>query len=153
MKGRSMKTIKEKTDQEAEKPAAKRRMRWWIPTTIVALAVAIVGRIRGSAELDSNFKNMQAMLTIAVSILLLLVWFVFLTRLRWRTRMAGLGIFILCLVGVKQSVRFDGSVDGSGTPRIVWKWTPRKSGDVVAFKTVNTPKEQPKLEAAFDYPG
>ena len=88
-----------------------------------------------------------------MSILLLLVWFVFLMRLRWRTRLAGLGLFIVCVVGVKQSLRFDGSVDGSGTPRIVWKWTPRKTGDVVAFKTVNTPKEQPKLEAAFDYPG
>src|SRR6266851_5100014 len=95
MKGPSMKTMNEKTDQETGKAAAKRRMRWWIPMTIVALAVANVARIRGSAELDSNFKNMQAMLTIAVSILLLLVWFVFLTRLRWRTRLAGLGIFIL----------------------------------------------------------
>ncbi len=54
-----MKTMNEKTDQETEKPAAKRRMRWWIPMTIVALAVANVARIRGSAELDSNFKNMQ----------------------------------------------------------------------------------------------
>src|SRR6266516_2065192 len=59
MKGRSMKTMNEKTDQETEKPAAKRRMRWWIPMTIVALAVANVARIRRSAELDSNFKNMQ----------------------------------------------------------------------------------------------
>jgi len=64
-----MKTMNEKTDQETEKPAAKRRMRWWIPMTIVALAVANVARIRRSAELDSNFKDMQAMLTIAVSIL------------------------------------------------------------------------------------
>ena len=148
-----MKIMNEKTNQETEKPAAKRRMRWWIPMTIIALVVANIARIRASAELDSNFKNMQAMLTIAVSILLLLVWFVFLTRLRWRTRLAGLGIFILGVVGVKQTVRFDGSVDGSGTPRIVWKWTPRKSGDGVAYKTVNAPKERPKLEAAFDYSG
>jgi outer membrane protein assembly factor BamB len=76
MKGRSIKTMNEKTNQETEKPAAKRRMRWWIPMTIVALAVANVARIRGSAELDSNFKNMQTMLTIVVSMLLLLVWFV-----------------------------------------------------------------------------
>jgi len=49
-----------KTNQETEKPAAKRRRRWWIPMTIVALAVANVARIRGSAELESNFKNMPA---------------------------------------------------------------------------------------------
>src|SRR5437870_23153 len=106
MKGRSMKTTNEKTNQQTGKPSAKRRMRWWIPTTIVALAVANVVRIRLSGELDSNFKNMQAMLTMAVSLLLLLLWFVFLTRLRWRARLAGLGIFILCVVGMKQIVRF-----------------------------------------------
>ena len=71
--------MNQKTNPETEKPAAKRRRRWWFPMTIVAFAVANVARIRGSAELDSNFKSMQAMLTIAVSILLLLVWFVFLT--------------------------------------------------------------------------
>jgi hypothetical protein len=59
-----MKIMNEKTNQETEKPAAKRRMRWWIPITIVALAIANVARIRASAELYSNFKNMQAMLTI-----------------------------------------------------------------------------------------
>src|SRR6266699_1774524 len=148
-----MKTPNEKTNQQTEESSAKRRMRWWIPITVVALTVANVARVRLSGELDSNFKNMQAMLTMAASLLLLLLWFVFLTRLRWRARLAGLAIFILCVVGVKQTVRFDGSIDGSGTPRMVWKWTPRKSGDVAAFKTVDSPKEQAKLEAALDYPG
>src|SRR2546422_736409 len=116
-----MEIMNENSDPQTAKPAAKRRMRWWIPITIVALAVANVARIRLSGELDSNFKNMQSMLTIAVSVVLLLLWFILFTRLRWRTRLAGLGIFILCILGARQTVRFDGSVDGSGTPRIVWK--------------------------------
>jgi len=148
-----MKTMKEMANLENVKPKVKRRMRWWIPIAIVALAVANVVRVRMSGDLDSMFKNMQTMLTMVVSIPLLLVWWLFLTRLRWRTRLAGLALFILGAVGLKQMVRFDGSVNGSGKPRIVWKWTPRKSGNVGDFKAVTVPKEQAGIEAAIDYPG
>ena len=54
---------------------------------------------------------------------------------------------------MNSSMRFDGSLDGSGAPRIVWKSTPKQSGDVTAFKPVDAAEERAKLEAAFDYPG
>ena len=133
-----MKTMKEMTNLENVKPKVKRRMRWWVPIAIAALAVANVVRVRLSGDLDSMFKNMQTMLTIVVSVLLLFVWWLFLTRLRWRTRLAGLALFILGAVGLKQTVRFDGSVDGSGKPRIVWRWTAKKSGNVGEFKASET---------------
>jgi len=62
-------------------------------------------------------------------------------------------LFILGAVGLKQMVRFDGSVDGSGKPRVVWRWTAKKSGNVGDFKAVTVPKEQAGIEAAIDYPG
>ncbi len=96
---------------------------------------------------------MQTWLTAVVSLPLLLVWWLFLTRLRWRARLAGLGLVVLCAAGWKLLVRIDGVADGRGTPRIVWKWTPRKSGDVGEFRTVSPSTEQPKLEAAVDWPG
>ena len=97
------------------------------------------------------FKNMQTMLTIVVSVLLLLVWWLFLTRLRWRTRLAGLALFILGAVGLKQMVRFDGSVDGSGKPRVVWRWTAKKSGNVGDFKAITVSKEQAGIEAVLHF--
>ena len=42
-------------------------MRWWIPLAIVALAAANATRIRLSDELDTNFKNMQSILTMALA--------------------------------------------------------------------------------------
>ncbi len=148
-----MKTTDEPLNPQSPKPAARPRMRWWIPMSILVLAMANIVRLRLSGDLDAMFRNMQTMLTVVVSLPLLLVWWLFLTGLRWRTRLIGLGLIVLCAVGLKQLVRIDGSVDGGGKPIIVWKWTPKKSGEVGEFKTVNAVKAPPGLEAAIDYPG
>jgi len=131
----------------------RRRLRWWIPAILVGIAVANVARVRLPADTDAMFKNMQTWFTGMGVSALLLVWWVFLTRLRWRSRLAGAGLAILCVFAAKQLVRIDGSADGSGKPRIVWKWAPRKSGEVGEFKVVSAAKEVPKLEAGADYPG
>src|SRR5258708_15780225 len=100
------------------------RMRWWMPAAILLLAAASIVLIRRSSELDSNFKNMQTTLAGAITILLLVVWFMFFTRLRWRTRLIGLLLFALCVFGLRQTFRFDGSIDASANPTIVCRWTP-----------------------------
>jgi len=143
---------KEASNQAKELPL-RRRLRWWIPAIIVGIAVANVARVRLSAEADAMIKNMQTWFTGMVAAPLLLVWWVFLTRQRWRTRLAGAGLAVLCVFGVKLLLRMDGSADGSGKPRIVWRWAPRKSGEVGEFKVVSAAKGVPKLEGAADYPG
>src|SRR6266496_5439899 len=107
-----MKTTEAVIPPEAARPKSKRRWRWWIPAVIVALAVANLARVRTSSDLDSNFQSMQSMLTLAASVLLLVLWFILLSGLRWRVRVAGLGILIVCAVGLRQLLRFDGSIDG-----------------------------------------
>jgi outer membrane protein assembly factor BamB len=131
----------------------KKRMRWWIPTTVVALAAANVIRVRILGDLDGMTRNMQTMLTVIASLPLLIVWWLFLTGLRWRVRLAGLGLAVLCMFGLTRLVRIDGSYGGSGRPRIVWKWTPRRSGDVREAKATSATNQATRLEAAFDYPG
>ena len=113
----------------------KHGMRWWIPSTIIVLAVANIVRLRTSPDLDSMMKGMQGFLTIAVAVPLLLLWWLFLTRLRWRTRLTGFGLVLLCAVGLKLLVRMDNSADGSGKMKLVWNWTPRKSGIVGELKS------------------
>ena len=147
-----MKTTEEVRPQADDRPATRRRVRWWIPVVIVALAIANLVRLHFSVDLEGNFENMQTMLTLAGLVLLLLLWFVFLSGLSWAVRLAGLGILILGAVGLKQAVRFDGSVDGTGRPNVVWSWAPQKSGEVGALKT-GPLKEPLRLEASSDYPG
>src|SRR5262252_2070054 len=85
----------------------RRRLRWWIPLLIVGIAVANVVRPRLSADLDGMFKNMQTWLTGMGTAGLLLVWWIFLTRLRWRTRLISAALAVLCVFGLKQLVRLD----------------------------------------------
>ena len=108
---------------------ALKRMRWWIPVSIIALAIGNLIRLRFSSELDSNFKAMQTSLTFGLLLLLIILWFAFFSRLRWRIRLAGLLLFALLGFGVTRLVRFDGAVDGTGTPNIVWNWKPKKTGN------------------------
>jgi outer membrane protein assembly factor BamB len=99
-----------------------KRMRWWIPLAILVLAIANLVRLHFSTELDSNFKAMQTSLTFGIMVLLWLLWFVLFTRLRWRIRVAGLLLVALVGFGLTRVLRFDGAVDGTGKPRIAWKW-------------------------------
>src|SRR5713226_7942992 len=117
-----MKITNDVKNQEVLAPAPKRRHCWWIPAIIVLGATANIVRLQTSGELDQMFRNMQTFLTVMVSSGLVVVWFLFLSGLRWRTRLAGLGLLVLCLVGAKQLVRIDGSFNGGGKPRIVFKW-------------------------------
>src|SRR5712691_5072451 len=118
------------TFDPANTASKRRRIRWRIPLVILALAAANLVRLRSASDLEGNFKNMQTFMTIGAGILLLIVWLVFLSGLRWRTCFATLGVIILFVAGLRQLVRFDGTADGTGIPRIVWKWTPKNSGDV-----------------------
>ena len=127
-------------------------MRWWMPAAILLLAAASIVLIRRSSELDRNFKNMQTTLAGAITILLLLAWFMFFTRLRWRARLFGLLLFALGVFGLRQTFRFDGSIDGSGNPRIVWRWTPRRDGNLGAFKPVSITTDHPAVVASADCP-
>jgi len=115
---------------------AVKRMRWWIPGAILILALANFVRLRFATELDSNFKAMQTSLTFGISLLLLILWFAFLTRLRWHIRLAGLLLFALFAFGLTRVIRFDGAIDGTGTPNIVWKWKAKNNRNLGALKVV-----------------
>jgi hypothetical protein len=81
-------------NESAEQAAVvkKSRFRLWIPLTIGALAAARVIRVWTLPETDGMARNMQTALTIAVSLVLLAIWWLFLTRLRWRTRLVWFGL-------------------------------------------------------------
>ena len=69
-----------------------------------------------------------------VTALLLGLWYVFLTGLRWRTRLVlvlvGAGLLAGLYFGVKGFTRIEGAIGGSGIPRLVWKWSPQPEGAV-----------------------
>ncbi|HEY3864137.1 MAG TPA: PQQ-binding-like beta-propeller repeat protein [Verrucomicrobiae bacterium] len=138
------------SDQTA--PAPKRGMRWWIPAIIIAAAAANIIRLQTMPELDALPKRFWSMLSACAAIPFLLIWWLFLSRLRWRVRLAGLALAGLGVFGLLQLVRVDGSL-GTGEPLIVWKWAPRKTGEVSGNAPPATAKAGPALEGEMDYPG
>jgi len=129
-----------------------RRVRWWMPAVILALAAASLIYLQFSTDLESNFKSMQRFMTLALATLLLLLWLLFFSRLRWRTRFIGLGLFALMVAAFTQLARFDGTVDGSGAFRVVWKWRPKRDGNVGELKANPPTTNQLALAASADYP-
>jgi outer membrane protein assembly factor BamB len=104
-------------------------MRWWIPATLVMLATGVSAYLR-SRELP--FLEPTLLGIGMLTALLVGVWFVFLTGLRWRTRLllalTGTAVLAGIYFGVKELTRVEGSIGGSGIPRLVWKWSSRPEG-------------------------
>lgn len=105
---------------------ARRGHRLGIPITVVLLVAGGIVVTRLQPELERNLKNWITAGILQLGLLLTLIWFLFLSRLRWRTRLITLGVLTLAALGGKQLVRVDGTSDGTGLPRLVWKWTPMR---------------------------
>ena len=107
----------------------RRQMRWWIPATLILLAGGIAAYLR--------FREIPFLEFILIGIgvltaLLLGFWSIFFTGLRLRTRvlllLIGAGLIAGLCFGVKGLTRTEGSIGGSGIPRLVWKWSPKREG-------------------------
>jgi outer membrane protein assembly factor BamB len=128
--------------------SAKRRMRWWIAATLVALWTIGIALLW---ELEVTFREQASLALTLLTILALGFWYVFLTGLRFRTRLALVLIGGMVLVGIgfgiRKLTRIEGSIDGSGIPRVVWKWSPRKDSGlqelVVSRPPANAASEEP----------
>jgi outer membrane protein assembly factor BamB len=127
-------------------------MRWWIPALIIAVAAANIIRLQTMPDLDVLPKRFWSMLSAFATVPFLLIWWLFLSRLRWRVRLLGVALVALCVVVLAKLVRIDGSL-GTGQPILVWSWTPRKTGDVPASAAVSTANSGPALEGELDYSG
>ena len=106
-----------------------RRMRWWLPAAILALSALSIGTVRFSEAFEGKLRSQSSIALVLLTALLLAGWYVFLTGLRWRTRWTLLGmgaaLLLALVVGLRLTVRVDGSISGNGLPRLVWKWTPK----------------------------
>ncbi len=83
-------------------------------------------------------RNAQIWLTAAIALLAALLgmfWLVFLSRLRWRTRLITFAILIATVGALAALLKVDGTVDGRGLPRFVWKWSTPKQRKPTAGQT------------------
>jgi outer membrane protein assembly factor BamB len=106
-----------------------RQMHWWMPVTFVALAggVAVYLRFREVAFLEPILIGIGLLTALLIG-----SWFIFFTGLPWKTRwvlvLIGVGFVVGLYYGVARFTRIEGSIGGSGIPRLVWKGAPRQEG-------------------------
>ena len=90
--------------------------------------------VLGLRAREGPFLEQITFLVALLTVLGLGFWYVILTGLPWKTRFLLGGIAVVVLAGVGAGIRgltrVDGSIGGSGTPRLVWKWSPRRDAAV-----------------------
>jgi outer membrane protein assembly factor BamB len=106
-----------------------RQMRWWMPAILLVLAGGTAAYLRSR---EIRFLEPILIGIGLLTVLLLGLWYIFFTGLRWRTRLVlfliSAGLLAGLYFGVKRFTRIEGAIGGSGIPRLVWKWSPKREG-------------------------
>lgn len=107
------------------------RVRWWPVAAIFALAALAVVYIWTA---DFSSRQMQVQWTgqsLILAVLLMLVWLLFFSRLRWKVRLISFGAVVLMLGAIPALFRVRG-VSGDILPILEWRWA---KSDVEALPT------------------
>jgi len=97
--------------------------RLWIPFGLILLATAGIVALNLRPELERGARIWMAVAIALLAALLGLVWLVFLSRLRRRTRLIVCAALTAAGGALAALVKVDGTVDGRGLPRFVWSWS------------------------------
>jgi outer membrane protein assembly factor BamB len=93
----------------------------WFPVVTLALVVAGIAAVQWRPELERNLRAWATAALALLGTLTLLIWFLASSRFRARTRLVGLAIVILSGLALKGTLRVDGTINGTGLPRLVWR--------------------------------
>ncbi len=97
--------------------------RLWIPVAIALLAGAAWIGLELQQDQDRNLRLWGQSAVVAIALSLVLIWFLVLSRIRWWLRLLGLALLGVGVFGLSRVLVVDGTIDGRGLPRLVWKQT------------------------------
>jgi outer membrane protein assembly factor BamB len=102
-----------------------------MPIITVLLAGLSFAGILLADVLEPHKQFISIALIVLLTPLLLAFWVLFFSGLRWGHRFGLLGCGVVLLAGagfgLSKVVRQEGSINGAGTPRYVWSWTPPRT--------------------------
>jgi outer membrane protein assembly factor BamB len=113
------------------------------------LAVAGLAVIWSRSELEQTFRVGLTMGVALLVILLMLVWLVLLSGFSWKFRLLTLALLAVMALAGRNLLRVDGTVNGTGLPRLAWKWSPVPPLPAVAPAK---PSPDPKTASAAPRP-
>ena len=93
--------------------------------SITAVTVVAVLVAEAWPDFDRNFTIWLQAMFVLFGLTLVVIWFLFLSRWPGRVRWMTAAALLLVALGLRFSLRVDGTIDGRGLPRLVWAWTKR----------------------------
>ncbi len=136
----------------AAKATPRSPIRWWPAVVFLVLAVGAVVSVWLSYGRQRQDRNIATAIIGIITLLLLLLWCLFLSRLRWRIR---LGVFagVLGLILLAMALfRFHG-VTGDLVPIFQWRWErPPLTSPAQPTKPVSSTAPAQRHELTNDWP-
>lgn len=120
------------------------RLRWRFPAIVLVLELLLLGYIWGILEPDRTIQVFSSMGSIALTVLLLGLWWMFFSGITWASR--GIGVAVVVCLGVvfNAIVRVEG-VTGEVFPILAWRWSPTREERAKQFfeqQATSKPVEQ-----------
>ncbi len=119
---KAMEASRSSTRPPSPRPA---NIRWWPAAVIILLAAVWIGRIWVAESFNRQNQVVATTITGLLSLVLLFLWLLLLSRLRWRSRLMAGGIVIALILIASQLVRIQ-AVSGDLVPLLAWRWAPVK---------------------------
>ena len=101
--------------------APRRPICWWPVPVILVLAVGGIVWVWQAYERQHADRNIGTAIIGLIAVLLLLLWWLFLSRLRWRIRLEVLGGVVGLILLAMALLRIHG-VTGDLVPVLQWRW-------------------------------
>ncbi len=127
--------------------------RWWLLVIVVALTALVIVFIWTSEASHRQEQVMQTALALFVSFLLMLIWLLFFSRLRWKIRLISFAAIVLMLLCSTKLFRFRG-FNGDLVPLLEWRWK-KSSSEMISPTPSFHPMEEGSTvvtSSAEDYP-
>jgi outer membrane protein assembly factor BamB len=96
-------------------------LRWWPAAIIIALSILAIAYIWLSDNPNRQNQVQQTGQVVIVAILVMLLWLLFFSRLRWKIRLTSFAAIILFLAALAALFRVRG-VSGDVIPVLEWRW-------------------------------
>jgi outer membrane protein assembly factor BamB len=133
-----------------------RLKRVWIPLVTLLLGAGSFTALVLADALEPLQQAYIGMGILLATPLLLVVWILFLSGLRWYQRFTYLILASVAAVGVlfglSKALRWDGSIGGSGIPRLRWIWMPSEGASLAELRVDGGKRVEIPSEKAIDYP-
>ncbi|MEE8525587.1 MAG: PQQ-binding-like beta-propeller repeat protein [Thermoanaerobaculia bacterium] len=123
-----------------------KKIRWWPAAVILALALIALGYVWLSDQGQRQDRNVGTIIVVGLTIALLTLWLLLLSRLPGKLRLGILAALMLLVLALRLTVRIKG-VSGDWIPQLAWRWSagPQdledRTADAAAIATVSAAPE------------